>query len=60
MFEFHIELDGRLDLYTAHKYTDEVEDLIRQTYPDAQIIIHQDPAGVDEERLDTKLQAPKK
>lgn len=55
MFEFHIELDGNLNLYTAHKYTDEVEDLIRQTYPQAQIIIHQDPAGLLEERLDNKL-----
>ncbi len=55
MFEFHIELDGNLDLYTAHRYTDEVENLIRQKYPEAQIIIHQDPTGVREERLDNKL-----
>lgn len=55
MFEFHIELDGNLDLYTAHKYTDEVEALILQTYPNAQIIIHQDPKGIREERLDNKL-----
>ena len=55
MFEFHIELDGSLDLYTAHKYTDEVENLIREVYPNAQIIIHQDPSGLPEERLDNKL-----
>ncbi len=55
MFEFHLELDGSLDLYTAHQYTDEVEALIRQTYPNAQIIIHQDPAGITEERLDNLL-----
>lgn len=55
MFEFHLELDGTLDLYTAHKYTDEVENLIRQKYPDAQIIIHQDPLGIKEDRLDSKL-----
>ena len=55
MFEFHLELDGNLDLYTAHRYTDEVENLIRQTYPEAQIIIHQDPSGIKEERLDNKL-----
>ncbi len=57
MFEFHLELDGNLDLYTAHKYTDEVETLIRQTYPRAQIIIHQDPAGINEERLDNQLKS---
>lgn len=55
MFEFHLELDGKLDLFTAHKYTDEVENLIRQKYPDAQIIIHQDPAGIKEKRLDNIL-----
>ena len=57
MFEFHLELDGKLDLYTAHRYTDEVENLIRQTYPEAQIIIHQDPSGISEERLDNKLKS---
>lgn len=55
MFEFHLELDGNLPLYTAHQYTDEVEALIRQTYPDAQIIIHQDPADLMEDRLDNRL-----
>ena len=55
MFEFHLELDGNLDLYTAHKYTDEVECLIRKKYPDAPIIIHQDPLGIREDRLDNKL-----
>lgn len=55
MFEFHLELDGNLSLYDAHRYTDEVESLIRNTYPDAQIIIHQDPSGIKEERLDNHL-----
>ena len=55
MFEFHLELDGKLDLYTAHKYTDEVEALIRKKYANAQIIIHQDPLGISEDRLDNKL-----
>ncbi|MBE6454622.1 MAG: cation diffusion facilitator family transporter [Alphaproteobacteria bacterium] len=55
LFEFHLELDGKLDLYTAHKYTEEVENLIRNIYPDAQIIIHQDPVGIKEERLDNLL-----
>lgn len=55
MFEFHLELDGNLDLNTAHKYTDEVEEIIRCKYPDAQIIIHQDPKGIKEDRLDNRL-----
>ena len=55
MFEFHLELDGQLDLHTAHKYTDEVEALITKKYPDAQVIIHQDPKGIKEDRLDNHL-----
>ena len=60
MFEFHLELDGEVSLAAAHEMTELVEDSLWEEFPDAQIIIHQDPAGVDEERLDTKLQAPKK
>lgn len=55
MFEFHLELDGAQSLLEAHRHTEEVETLLRQTYPDAQIIIHQDPKGIDEERLDRHL-----
>lgn len=61
MFEFHLELDGDLCLYDAHDLTDMVEDEILEIYPDAQIIIHQDPAGIKEERLDHKIKYnPKK
>lgn len=59
IFEFHLELDGNLSLYQAHQYTDEVENLILKTYPSAQVIIHQDPLGIKEKRLDHKLKNPK-
>lgn len=55
IFEFHIEFDGKLSLSTTHRYTEEVENLIRQKYPSAQIIIHQDPIGIKENRLDRQL-----
>ena len=55
MFEFHLELDGKLSLYEAHNITEEVEDRIRRKFPNAQIIIHQDPYGLEEERLDSRL-----
>lgn len=60
MFEFHLELDGDLPLSAAHEMTDMVEDAILDVYPQAQIIIHQDPAGVKEERLDNKIRYHKK
>ena len=54
-FEFHLELDGRLTLSQAHNYTHEIENKILKRYPNAQIIIHQEPAGINDERLDNKL-----
>lgn len=54
-FEFHLELDGNLPLLTAHKYTNMVEERLLKTYPNAQIVIHQDPAGLKEDRLDNKI-----
>lgn len=55
MFEFHLELDGDLSLAAAHDMTDLVEDNLLDAYPNAVIVIHQDPVGIKEERLDHKL-----
>ena len=55
MFELHLELDGNLPLFKAHEYADNVEEKIREVFPGAQIIIHQDPAGLYEQRLDAEL-----
>ena len=55
MIEIHLELDGRLSLFEAHQFSDIVESALIKEYPNAQIIIHQDPAGITEDRLDSKL-----
>lgn len=55
MIEMHLELDGDLSLSEAHQYTDQVEAELQKVYPQAQIIIHQDPAGLHENRLDYTL-----
>ena len=55
MFEFHLELDGDLPLSAAHELTELVEDNIHDAFPNAQIIIHQDPVGHEERRLDREL-----
>lgn len=41
--QLHLELDGRQSLYDAHAIGKRVEECIRQRFPDAHIIIHQDP-----------------
>jgi ferrous-iron efflux pump FieF len=48
--QIHIEMNGALSLIRAHEISDEVEARLRAAYPNAEIIIHQDPAGVEEPR----------
>jgi ferrous-iron efflux pump FieF len=48
--QIHIEMDGRLSLIRAHEISDEVEAQLRSAYPNAEVIIHQDPEGVEEAR----------
>ncbi len=45
--QMHIELDPALSLTRAHEVSDAVEADILAAYPHAEIIIHQDPAGVE-------------
>jgi ferrous-iron efflux pump FieF len=48
--QFHLELDGNTLLSRAHTVSDEVEDAILVAFPGAEVIIHQDPAGLIENR----------
>jgi len=49
--QLHIEMDPDMPLIEAHVASDEVEAMIRALFADAEVIIHQDPYGVEEERL---------
>jgi len=44
IIQLHVELDANLSLGEAHAATDRVEQAIRQAFPMADVIIHQDPA----------------
>ena len=55
--ELHLELDGGLDLEQAHAITDEVEARIRAAFPEADILVHQEPAGLADERRDALIAA---
>jgi ferrous-iron efflux pump FieF len=48
--QFHLEMDGQMSLYDAHRVADQVEDEILAAYPGAEVIIHQDPSGIQERR----------
>ena len=48
--QIHIEMDGALSLLRAHEISDEVEAKLRAAYPHAEVMIHQDPEGIEEPR----------
>jgi ferrous-iron efflux pump FieF len=58
--QLHIEMDGALSLLRAHQISDEVEAKLREAYPNAEIIIHQDPEGVEEARASFPAKEPAK
>jgi ferrous-iron efflux pump FieF len=46
--QLHIEMDGTMSLLHAHEISDAVETQLRAAFPHAGIIIHADPAGIEE------------
>ena len=46
--QLHLELDPEITLVAAHVISDEVEAQIRDAFPQADVIIHQDPEGIFE------------
>lgn len=45
--QLHLEMDGAMSLMQAHEISDQVEAGLRRAYPHAEIIIHEDPAGIE-------------
>jgi ferrous-iron efflux pump FieF len=45
--QLHIELDPAMALTRAHQISDEVEAELCTQFPNAEVIIHQDPAGLE-------------
>lgn len=46
--QIHLEMDDHLSLIKAHQISDEVERAVRQRFPEAEVIIHEDPHSVVE------------
>jgi ferrous-iron efflux pump FieF len=49
VIQLHLELDDQLPLIEAHRICDAVEDALRMLYPQADVIIHQDPVSLGPE-----------
>ena len=48
--QLHIEMDGTLSLYRAHVIADTVEADLHTAFPGAEVLIHQDPYGVEKQQ----------
>lgn len=46
--QMHIEMDPKLTLFDAHTIADEVEATVGEAFPNADILIHTDPLGLEE------------
>lgn len=53
--QVHLEVDGSLPLRKAHAIADSVERQICAAFPRAEVIIHLDPSGIREFRLDDQI-----
>lgn len=50
--EIHAEMDRNLSLLAAHAIAEGIIGRIKRVYPTADVIVHEDPEGVEEERQD--------
>ncbi len=48
--QFHLELDGNMTLLEAHTISDQVMRELERAFPDAEVLIHEDPHGIIERR----------
>jgi ferrous-iron efflux pump FieF len=49
--QLHLELDPELTLREAHAIADRVMERIEEAFPEAEVLIHQDPYGIVERRV---------
>jgi ferrous-iron efflux pump FieF len=52
--QIHVEMDGNLTLSEAHRISDTVEAEILAAFPQAEVMIHQDPEGIEELRRSSR------
>lgn len=55
--QMHMDFDPHMPLLYAHSVSEEVEATIRRAFPNAEVIIHEDPAGFAEEAVNPESPA---
>jgi ferrous-iron efflux pump FieF len=54
--ELHVEIEGGLSLERAHDIISEIEQEIMTALPGSEVLIHPEPAGIQDERLDHRIE----
>lgn len=54
--EIHVEMDSEIPLREAHDIAEAVMNALSKAHGGADVLVHQDPAGVGEERLDALIE----
>lgn len=57
VLQLHIELDPDLPLLEAHRIAQDVKSAIRAELPGADVMIHEDPRGLIEDRIDARVES---
>jgi ferrous-iron efflux pump FieF len=55
--EFHLELDGALSVQDAHTIADAIECTLKCALPSSEVIVHMEPAGISDDRLDDRIES---
>jgi ferrous-iron efflux pump FieF len=55
--ELHLEVDPDMTVRAAHDIAEKVMEQIGRVFPHADILVHQDPLGVQEKRLDEQIES---
>jgi ferrous-iron efflux pump FieF len=58
--ELHVEMDGNKTLREAHALAEKIMTEIMAEFPNADVLVHQDPADAEEFRLDTQIETSPK
>jgi ferrous-iron efflux pump FieF len=53
--ELHVEMDADLSLSKAHEVSENIVAMVQKEFPAADVLIHQDPTGLHEDRLDEQI-----
>lgn len=58
--EAHVEMAPHMSLQAVHHVTDMIENALRMEFPTAHITLHQEPAGIQDEKLDEAIKTQAK